>query len=260
MDQQWRRRVTAIALCIAMSDAQRDRLLSGLGDEQLVDCSATQALNNFVDCEVAFGDPPPAWLETAPVLRWVQLESVGFGEYAGAAWTRTNPDLKLTNLAEFFSDAVAETALAGILSLGRGIDELARLQARREWVGDPLRSRLRLLRGATGVMVGNGAINRRLAELLTPFNCQIIPFRRGFVMRELDDALPRADVVICAAPDTPETRDLFDVGRLSRIRRGAIFVNLGRGSIVDETALACALTAGALAGAVIDVTRDEPLP
>jgi glyoxylate/hydroxypyruvate reductase A len=252
--------MTTIALCVGLSAIQRARLENAVGNARLIDCLSDGCVADFSGCEIAFGNPPADWLETAQALRWVQLESVGFAEYANLDWSRLAPRLKLTNLAGFFADAVAETALAGILALGRGIDDLVQLRTRGDWIGDPLRQKLRLLRGETVVMVGFGAINRRLADLLAPFSCRIVPFRRGFVADDLDSALPSADIVVCTAPDTPETRGLFSAERLNLLAEGAIFVSLGRGTIVDEDALAARLTGSHLGGAVIDVTIDEPLP
>ena len=81
------------------------------------------------DCEVAFGNPPASWLADAPKLRWVQLESVGFGEYASLDWKTLGRTLRLSNLKGFFAEPVAQSILAGLLAHYRGIARLARLQA-----------------------------------------------------------------------------------------------------------------------------------
>lgn len=250
-----------IALCIELPPHQQQRLRDAIGpDELCVFLPGTDLSENCLnECEIVFGNPPACWLAAAPSLRWVQLESVGFGEYSELDRT-ANPDLVLTNLAGFFADPVAETALAGILALGRGIDWLVHLKDSKTWEGDPLRRRLRMLRGAHVVMVGYGAINQRLAELLAAFHCQITTIRSSTTTEKLDLALGRADIVVCTAPDSAQTRNLFDAPRLSLLPTHAIFANLGRGSIVDEMALVAALSEGKLAGAVLDVTRSEPLP
>ena len=109
------------------------------------------------------------------------------------------------------------------------------------------------------VLFGFGSINRRLAELIEPFNCAVTTFSRGWNSANLDSALEKADIVACAAPDTDDTKLTFDCDRLARIPKTAVFTNFGRGSLVDEFALARALVEGRLAGAVIDVTRNEPI-
>ena len=77
---------------------------------------------------------------------------------------------------------------------------------------------------------------------------------------ELDEMLARCDAVVLSAPHTPETIDLFDAERLARLKPGAVVVNVGRGSIIDEAALVAALESGHVGAAVLDVTREEPLP
>lgn len=245
-----------IAVCVSFSDAQFARIKQGAGD------IAVRRIGESEPCDSAiiFGNPDASVVAGNQNLRWLQLESVGFGEYAGLDWSRGGGTALVTNLAGFFADPVAESALAGILALYRGIDELVRLQAERRWVGDPLRIGLRSLRGARVVMVGYGAINRRLADLLAPFGCAVTPITRASSSNDLDAALATADLVVCTAPATAATSGLFDAARLSRLPKSAIFCNFGRGSLLDEDALADALQSGALAGAVIDVTRDEPLP
>lgn len=244
-----------VAVCLPLTPAQLDKLRdAGLclveADGQ-GPCPAA-----FRTARIAFGNPPADWIAQTPELLWIQLESVGFGEYL---------DLPpggpvLTNLAGFFADPVAESALAGILALNRGIDRLVVLRTAGEWSGDDLRPDLRLLRGAKVVLFGMGAINRRLAELLEPFGCTISAIRSDWQPEELDAALAGADIVACAAPATSGTADLLDARRLSLLGPHALVVNFGRGSLLDETALAQALSGGRLRGAVIDVTRDEPLP
>ena len=215
---------------------------------------------SFAGCEVVFGNVPARWLPQSETLRWVQLESVGFGEYRGLDWADLGQRVTMTNLAGFFADPVAESALAGILALLRGVDRFVRLQAANEWVGSPLRAELDTLTGKTVVLFGFGSINRRLADLLQPFGCTLTSFGRDWAPDRLDDALSAADIVVSTVPETDETVGVFDAARLSLLKPSALFVNLGRGSVVDEDALAGRLRDGRLGGAVLDVTVREPLP
>jgi phosphoglycerate dehydrogenase-like enzyme len=214
----------------------------------------------FAACEVGLGNAPVSWLPRAPSLRWMQLDSVGFGEYRVLDWPVLGERITLTNLAGFFADPVAESALAGILALYRGIDRLVVLQGKKQWIGGPLRRELRSLAEAEVVLFGYGAINRRLAELLSPYRCRITPFGSDWTPARLDEALAAADIVVSTVPETDGTIGLFDQARLGLLKDGALFVNFGRGSVVDEDALAAALNDRRIGGAVIDVTLDEPLP
>lgn len=215
---------------------------------------------DFGRCEVVFGNVPANWLPQSRALRWVQLESVGFGEYRALDWRALGQLMTVTNLAGFFTEPVAETALAGILALYRGIERLVRLQSGGDWQGDQVRKRLHTLAGASVVLFGYGAINRRLAALLDPFGCDITCFGSGWTAEQLDEALCAADIVVSAVPETHTTVGLFDAARLSLLKTTAVFVNVGRGSVLADSALAERLRGGRLGGAVIDVTSSEPLP
>ncbi|RYH11331.1 NAD(P)-dependent oxidoreductase [Tropicimonas sp. IMCC6043] len=210
----------------------------------------------FREAEIAFGNPPLAWLKASPGPGWVQLESVGFGEYAG----QDLGGAVLTNLAGFFAEPVAESILAGLLALLRGIDRLTLLRRDGHWLGDNIRPTLRCLSGARVTLFGMGAINRRLAEMLAAFGCDIATFRSDWQPADLDAALKSSGILVATAPDTPCTRDVFDARRLAILPPQAIVASFGRGLVLDETALAEALHTGRLGGAVVDVTREEPLP
>lgn len=214
----------------------------------------------FANCEVVFGNVPAPWLEQTSQLRWVQLESVGFGEYRNLDWSVLKKQITMTNLAGFFADPVAQSIMAGILAHYRGIDQLVLLRHKKEWVGDPIREKLRNLSGARVVLFGYGSINRRLAELLTPYQCQITHFGSEWATVELEQALAAADIVVCTVPETHTTIGVFDQTHLKVLKSDALFINVGRGSVVDEQALATALENHKIGGAVLDVTMDEPLP
>ena len=253
-----------IFVAIDLTEDQAARLRDIAGPDVLHLCGEVQGdatvVPPFLGSEVAFGNLPPSWLPATQALRWVQLESVGFGEYTDLDWDGLGQRVTLTNLAGFFADPVAESALAGILALYRGIDRQVALKRDRHWQGDRLRPAMRVLKGATVVLFGYGAINRRLEALLAPFECVTLPFDSSWRPAALDKALSRADVVVSTVPDTPATRGVFNRERLACLPKDALFVNFGRGSVVEEQALAEALTGGRLGGAVLDVTLNEPLP
>ncbi len=215
---------------------------------------------NFLDCDIVFGNAPAEWLEQSNNLRWMQLESVGFGEYRNLNWQSLGGQIILTNLAGFFTDPVAQSMLAGILAHYRGIASLAQLRQEYQWIGAPIRKELRSLSNAKVVLLGNGSINQRLAELLEPFRCAITNFDSQSSLGSLDESLTQADIVACVVPETNATVGLFNQSRLRLLKKDSLFVNFGRGSIVDEDALASALNNNEIGGAIIDVTIDEPLP
>ena len=91
-------------------------------------------------------------------------------------------------------------------------------------------------------------------------NGPVAGFDRVFPMERLDELLPQADVVALTLPHTPETAGLMDGARIARMKDDAILLNAGRGSVLDQAALARALAGGKLWGAALDVTEPEPLP
>lgn len=216
------------------------------------------------EAEIIFGAVSVCRLAKARRLRWLQLPSVGISDYTAFDWSALSGKVVCTNLRGVFDEPVAQTVLAGILAHYRGLEQLSRLQEVRSWQKLQVRPKLKVLRGAHVLMLGGGAIAGRVRELLAVFGCTFTVYSRtsGDICstEELDAALPQADIVVAALPETPLTVGLMDRVRIGRMKSGSLFVNVGRGSLADEQALAEALHSGGLGGAVLDVTREEPLP
>ena len=111
--------------------------------------------------EVAFGSCPPDLLGPAADLRWLQLDSVGCDQYRQLDWAMLGGRLTVTNLRGFFAVPVAETSMAGVLALLRGLGGLAELRQQRAWRPVGLRSQLRTLSGSRALIAGYGAIGAR---------------------------------------------------------------------------------------------------
>lgn len=222
------------------------------------------ALAVFRDAEICFGNVPGLWLSQTRRLRWLQLESIGMEYYHGA--TGLPPNLIVTNLKGQFDQPAAETALAGLLALYRGVDQLVAAQPERRWISLEVRPRTRLLRDQRVIVLGHGSIGKKVRQILQAFGCQVRSFARTSAGAELlsppdlDQALPQTDLLFCCLPNTKDTRGLLDSRRLGLLPATAFLVNIGRGAVVDEPALVAALQQGRLGGAVLDVTWQEPLP
>jgi phosphoglycerate dehydrogenase-like enzyme len=126
------------------------------------------------------------------------------------------------------------------------------------------------LGGKMLLIVGLGQIGGRLAQLAKAFDMRVVGLRRDpaagrgaadavHTMSELESLLPVADFVALTCPLTKETEKLIDANALARMKPSAHLVNVARGRVVDEVALAAALAARRIAGAAIDVTTEEPL-
>lgn len=215
----------------------------------------------FLQADIVFGNPPPEWLGEASALKWWQLFSAGFDAYQ-----KVRTSAVVTNLKGFYSWPCAETAIAGIMSLYRKIDELTILKQQRHWIGGPLRSQMSLLRNRNVLILGTGDIGKVCGQILRGFECEICFFARTAPeakLRSREDVekyIPQADLVINCLPGTAETKGFFDAAMISEMKPTAVFANVGRGMTVDEEALVRALQQKQIGGAVLDVYQEEPLP
>jgi phosphoglycerate dehydrogenase-like enzyme len=198
-----------------------------------------------------------AWaVRTAPGLRFVQAMYAGAGQQLAAArLTREELDrIQWTSSAGVHAIPLAEFALLGILAFTKRLPRLAADQRAHRWDHYPNDE----LTGKTLLVVGLGAIGREVARLAEAFGMRVTSVRRH--EGDLDAELAEADAVVVTLPLTDETRGLVSRERIALLKEGAIFVNVGRGGVVDEEALADALRSGRLRGAALDVFATEPLP
>ncbi len=216
--------------------------------------------------EVIVGFPPVERLREATRLKWLQIP------WSGADGYGDHPDFPghvlLTNATGAFGQPIAEYVLAGVLTLMRRFHQYRDCQHAGLWQrqGDELSPQ-----GKHVLILGAGDIGTHTARLFRPFGCAVtgvrrVPracppeFDRILSLEEAQDFLPQADIVICALPNTPLTQGYLNRQRLSLLKRTAILVNVGRGTLLDHEALAELLAEEKLFGAVLDVTDPEPLP
>jgi phosphoglycerate dehydrogenase-like enzyme len=180
----------------------------------------------------------------------------------------------VTNASGVHAVPMAEHILGLLIALARRFPAAVRYQSERRWAQQeiwdhPLRPRE--LAGQTLLVVGFGAIGRELARRAKPLGMKIWAVTRSgegdaslaeriLPASRLDEALAEADFVVLAAPETPETHHLIGARQLQAMKPTSYLVNVARGSLVDEAALAKALGCGSIAGAALDVTEQEPLP
>ena len=195
-------------------------------------------------------------------VRWVQLPWAGVEQWV--AQGAIDDRRVWTCASEAYGESVAEHAVALMLAGRRRLHACARATS---WDGS--NGGYPLFEG-TMVLVGTGSIGRGVVRLLQPWGMRIVGvsrsgrpvdgFDRVVPVRELLDVLPEADVVVLAAPSTPETAGLVGREELAAMASRAWLVNVARGALVDTDALVEALAAGAIEGAALDVTDPEPLP
>jgi phosphoglycerate dehydrogenase-like enzyme len=226
------------------------------------------------DAEVyyGFGIPRLLFLE-AKKLKWVHSAAAGVG--TSTYQEMVESDVVLTNSAGIHAIPIAEYCVAGILHFLRGFDMVIDQQRRTEWNKQPfvkMDSVLREMDTVRALIVGVGGLGGAAAERLTALGAKCTGARRrvglgtppGFEriisLDDLDAELPNHNVVILAAPLTPETANLLTAARLDLLPAETIIVNVARGAQLDEGALAERLASGRLRAAVLDVFRKEPVP
>jgi phosphoglycerate dehydrogenase-like enzyme len=164
---------------------------------------------------------------------------------------------------------VAEHAMTLLLALVRRVPGMLEQQAQRNWSRD-VSAKAASVEGKVMAIVGYGQIGREIARRAQPFGISTVAVSRtrksdewldeSHALSELDQVLARADIVMLTIALTPETRHLFDRRRLQACKPGVVLINVARGGLVDQQALAAALASGQVSAAGLDVVDPEPLP
>ena len=262
-------------------DPAMQKLRAGLKNHRLIEASAASASNldagsadpQLEQADVAFGQPDPEQVMRVPRLKWVQLTTAGYTRYdtdTFRAAVKRNGTI-VCNASSIYAEPCAQHLLAMMMALARRLPQsLDNQRASHGWPYLPLRAESKLLNGQTALLVGYGAIARRLAQLLAPMEMNLIGFRRTprgdengvriVSIDQLDAHLPQADHVINILPASDETNNFFNAARFAKLKPTAIYYNIGRGTTNDESALEAALRANKFAAAYIDAFDEEPLP
>jgi phosphoglycerate dehydrogenase-like enzyme len=213
---------------------------------------------------------PVEWLDEAANLRWVQLASAGSDHMLREGLLVKRPDLLLTTASGVHEVPISEHIVAMILHFARGFNIATRNQAQHKWD----RFRANEAFGKTVCFVGYGPIARRAAQICKALGMRAVSVRgsiaeqqpgfeaveRFYPPAELNDVLSESDYVVIAAPRTPLTERMIGKSQFDAMKDGAVLVNISRGALVDEAALAEALQANRIKGAALDVFEREPLP
>ena len=262
------------------SDAVTRQLAEGTRAHSLVYSKVTstsvlaagQADPALAAADVAFGQPDPAQCLVLPRLRWVEVTTAGYTRYDTPEFQegfRARGSI-FSNVSQVFADPCAQHVLGMMLAFGRQLLPSYRDQLQdRSWHYERRRYDSRLLTGQTVLMLGFGAIGRRLADLLAPFGMTLIAVRRQtrsergvriIPEESVTSALASADHVVNILPENASTRNYVNARRLASVKPGARFYNVGRGTTVDQRALLEALQSGRIGAAYLDVFAVEPLP
>jgi glyoxylate reductase len=195
-------------------------------------------------------------LEACPRLRAIANLAVGYDNIDLEAVRARN--IPVGNTPDVLTEATADLTFALLLAAARKLPEAAASVTDGDWLTwEPARYLGAEVHGATLGIIGMGRIGRAVAKRASGFEMDMISANTG---QSLEPLLERSDFVSIHCPLTPATHHLIDAAALSRMRPTAILINTARGPIVDQVALARALTDGVIAAAALDVTDPEPLP
>ena len=202
----------------------------------------------------------------SPSLHWLQMCSAGVDHVLAFDLPRR---VRICRGGSLWNVPVAEHALAMMLALTRGIPRAERDRSRRHWDFSEAMRRIDSLEGKRLLVLGFGEIGLALAERASAFDMRVTGVGRrprvqaGFEVRgatDLDRLLRQTDVLAIALPGGADTFHMVGERQLALLPAGALLINVGRGTVVDSTALVDALANGHLGGAGLDVTDPEPCP
>ena len=230
---------------------------------------SASAVGNVDDCEILYGHCSQKVIASAGSLKWFCCCWAGVDPFCKDELYQ-NPDCLLTNSSGAYGVTIAEHLIMTALMLLRRQMEYTEVIRAHEWRVLP--GGIRSLYGSRITVLGAGDIGTEFARRARAFRpAKLIGVRRSArsgdgafdEMRttvELDSLLPETDLLVMALPNTPDTVNILDERRMALLPEGALVINVGRGTAVDQDALIAALDSGHLGGAALDVVVPEPLP
>jgi phosphoglycerate dehydrogenase-like enzyme len=213
----------------------------------------------------------PLVLAAFPSIEWVHVRSAGIDFLASDELTEFREKVSVTNAKGQFSSSLSEYVMMACSYFAKELPRLMKNQKDKNWDNYDIEE----LRGKTLGIVGYGDVGRACAKMATVYGMRIVAMRRhpylsrddpycdvvyGRDTQSLNQLMSESDYIVCSAPSTVETRGMVSAEAFEHVKEGAVFINLGRGPVVDEDALIKALKTRKLKGAALDVFHTEPLP
>ncbi|EUJ44527.1 D-2-hydroxyacid dehydrogenase [Paenilisteria rocourtiae] len=219
-----------------------------------------------IDCIVTYGsDITEAIIEKADSLRWIMVFSAGIEELPHAKLQERA--VLVTNVRGIHAIPMAEFTIAYMLSYVKRLANFATKQVEHNWSRDAEMSELA---GKTIIIAGTGAIGKQIAQFAKVFQMKIIgintsgetfaPFDQVVSIKEIQTVLPKGDFIVSILPETKATKALYQKSHFEAMKESAVFINIGRGSVVTEEVLIEVATSETIDHLYLDVTPIEPLP
>lgn len=230
-------------------------------------CSSKENIEQHIEeADIIFSGHtfPVELLSKAKNLKWIQSISAGVENFVLSA--SIPEQVILTKIIGVHGPIMSEYVLGYILAITLNMKYAFESQKKREWpyyVPDTLRAK-------TVGVIGLGSVGACIAYKLHLVGAEVIGLEeqekrlpyisREYLVSEIKEFLERSDFVVMSLPLTPRTQGIFGAKEFAMMKKNAYFINVSRGSLVQEEALVQALKTGQIAGAVLDVFREEPLP
>jgi len=211
-------------------------------------------------------------LAYAKNLKWIHSTAAGVNQLMYPELRESG--IVVTNASGVHSIPMVEHIMGVLVAMGRRFPDVWRKQQAHRWSQQEIWDQLphpRELHGRVLLLIGFGAVGQEVAKMAKAFSMKVHAVTRSghgdsnlaekiYPTTELDKALQGADYIVLAAPETSETRHMIGAPQFEAMKQDAYFVNMARGSLVDQSAMIAALRAHRIAGAALDVTEHEPLP
>lgn len=256
-----------VLMLMPMDEEAKKQLEASAPEGSFTYTKASEATDAQVEkADVIIGNLPPARLQNAKNLKWMQLNSAGTNGYLEQEIFKGQA--QLTNATGSYGLAISEHMLGVMLYFYKRLNQYHQNHKARLWRDEGV---VRSVEGARVLIVGLGDIGGEFAKRLKALGAVTVGVRRSdtrkpeyldelYLTEELDRLLPEADVVAIAVPGLESTAKMFDKKRLSLMKKDALLINVGRGTVVDTDALCALLDEGHFMGVALDVTDPEPLP
>lgn len=252
-----------------ISDKHRVKLSESFPDQQFIFCEKPEEVwDHLGEAEVlvTFGaDVSEAVVRQAPNLTWIACLSAGVDKFPFAVLEEKG--ITVTNVRGIHKIQMAEYAIHMLLQVYRNAKTVISNEQTGTWDN---RVKVQEITGKTMVVLGTGAIGSETARLAQAFRMKTIGVSRSGKVKEHFDkviqtssllqVLPEADFVVSVLPSTKETKGLLRKEHFQTMKNTAVFLNMGRGDVLDEGELLAAVRSGEISHAVLDVFMEEPLP
>lgn len=248
----------------------RNRFITKFGKKCEFVFEENETRDSITTAEVVIGEPEESELRKAENLHWIQLTWAGADKYTKM---KIFPEtITLTNASGAFGKIISEYVIGNIIALYRGLPVYWKNKQECLWVQNRSSD---TIYGKNVLILGTGDIGKNIAHRIKAFETHVTGIKRTVVsehpdqlkdfdqiydLTALDQQLQKVDIVIGCLPGTPETKGLLNYDRLHSMKKEAILVNVGRGSLIPTEDLIRVLEKGRLKGVVLDVFETEPLP